>query len=213
MFGDDGNDDAAAREQMVDDLSSRIDRPSTEAAMRAVPRHAFVPTDRRGSAYEDRPLPIGTNQTISAPHMVAMMLDRLALEPGERVLEIGTGCGYHAAVTAEVVGAGNVYSVEYHANLAERARETLADLGYGDVSVRVGDGHEGWPEHGSYDAAYLTCAADAFPGAVVDQVRDGGRLLAPIGDGSQYLVYADKWDDDLQRERGSRVRFVPMRGD
>jgi len=213
MFGDDGNDDAAAREQMVDDLSSRIDRPSTEAAMRAVPRHAFVPTDRRGSAYEDRPLPIGTNQTISAPHMVAMMLDRLALEPGERVLEIGTGCGYHAAVTAEVVGAGNVYSVEYHANLAERARETLADLGYGDVSVRVGDGHEGWPEHGSYDAAYLTCAADAFPGAVVDQVRDGGRLLAPIGDGSQYLVYADKRDDDLQRERGSRVRFVPMRGD
>ena len=202
----------AARGRMVDRLTERIDHPSTEAALRAVPRHAFVPENRRGSAYEDRPLPIGGGQTISAPHMVAMMLDRLALSPGERVLEIGTGCGYHAAATAAVVGADHVYSVEYHSGLAKRARESLADLGYGAVSVRFGDGHEGWPDHAPYDAAYLTCAADSFPAAVVDQVRSGGRLLAPIGDDHQRLVYAEKTTDGIDRAEGSRVRFVPMRG-
>lgn len=209
----DGDDEFdAARERMVERLASRVDDEATLAAMRAVPRHAFVPANRRGSAYEDRPLPIGRDQTISAPHMVAMMADRLDLDPGERVLEIGTGCGYHAAVTAEIVGASNVYSVEYHAELVERAREALTDLGYGEVSVRTGDGHEGWPEHAPYDAAYLTCAADAFPEAVVEQVRVGGRLLAPIGDDRQRLVYAEKAEGGLRREEGARVRFVPMRG-
>ena len=210
--GDDADDFAAARERMAERLASRVDDEATLDALRAVPRHAFVPENRRGSAYEDRPLPIGQNQTISAPHMVAMMADRLDLEPGERVLEIGTGCGYHAAVTAELIGAGNVYSMEYHDELAERARQTLADLGYGAVSVRAGDGHEGWPEHAPYDAAYLTCAAESFPEAVIEQVREGGRLLAPIGDGRQRLVYAEKRNGTLRREEGSRVRFVPMQG-
>ena len=204
---------AAAREEMVERLTVRIDRPSTRAAMLAVPRHAFVPEDLLDAAYEDRPLPIGHDQTISAPHMVAMMLDALALEPGERVLEIGTGCGYHAALTAEVVGAANVFSVEFDADLAERARRTLADLGYGDVSVREGDGHAGWPAHAPYDAAYLTCAAADFPPAVVDQVRAGGRLLAPLGSRRQTLVYADKAaDGSLSRTDHGGVRFVPMRG-
>ena len=213
MFRRDGDDDfVAAREKMVDRLTDRIERPSTEAAMRAVPRHAFVPERRRNSAYEDRPLPIGQNQTISAPHMVAMMVDRLALDRGERVLEIGTGCGYHAAVTAEVVGAEHVYSMEYHADLAENARETLSELGYGAISVHVGDGHGGWPEHAPYDAAYLTCVADSFPDAVVEQVRPGGRLLAPLGADPQRLVYAEKTDGGLRLEEGRRVRFVPMRG-
>ena len=202
-----------ARERMVERLDRRIRRASTRRALLAVPRHAFVPERSRGSAYEDRPLPIGNDQTISAPHMVAEMLDALALEPGERVLEIGTGCGYHAALTAEVVGAESVYSVEFVEELAERARETLAELGYGAVSVRAGDGHKGWPEHAPYDAAYLTCAAEDFPPAVVEQVRPGGRLLGPLGTGRQVLVYAEKRDDGgLDRERRGGVRFVPMRG-
>ncbi|MFB6362172.1 MAG: protein-L-isoaspartate(D-aspartate) O-methyltransferase [Halobacteriales archaeon] len=206
-------EEAEARARMVDRLDRRISRESTRAAMRAVPRHAFVPEDSRSSAYEDRPLPIGNGQTISAPHMVAEMLDVLALEPGETVLEIGTGCGYHAAVTAEVVGADNVYSVEYDADLAERARRTLAELGYEAISVRAGDGHAGWPEYAPYDAAYLTCAAEEFPDAVVDQVRARGQLLAPIGTNRQRLVLAEKRDDGtLAREDRGGVRFVPMRG-
>ncbi|MFB6354473.1 MAG: protein-L-isoaspartate(D-aspartate) O-methyltransferase [Halobacteriales archaeon] len=208
-----GREADEARRRMVERLDRRISRPSTRAALLAVPRHAFVPEEDRDAAYQDRPLPIGSGQTISAPHMVAEMLDALALEPGERVLEIGTGCGYHAALTAEVVGAANVYSVEYHAELAERARETLAELGYGDVSIRAGDGHEGWPEHAPYDAAYLTCAAPDFPDAVVEQVRPDGRLLGPLGEHRQVLVYAEKRPDgSLEREERGGVRFVPMRG-
>ncbi|MDZ7701409.1 MAG: protein-L-isoaspartate(D-aspartate) O-methyltransferase [Halobacteriales archaeon] len=202
-----------ARRRMVERLDHRIDRESTRAALLAVPRHVFVPEPQRSAAYEDRPLPIGNGQTISAPHMVAMMLDALALEPGDRVLEIGTGCGYHAALTAEVVGAEHVYSVEYDPELAERARATLDELGYGAVSVRAGDGHAGWPAHAPYDAAYLTCAAAAFPEAVAEQVRPGGRLLGPIGTRRQTLVLAERREDgSLAREERGGVRFVPMRG-
>jgi protein-L-isoaspartate(D-aspartate) O-methyltransferase len=202
----------AGRERLVDRLTAREDLDgATEAAMRAVPRHAFVPESRRDAAYDDRPLPIGRGQTISAPHMVAIMTDLLSLSPGGRVLEIGTGCGYHAAVTAEVVGAAGVYTVEYHEDLAEQARERLAATGYGEVSVRAGDGREGWREHAPYDRAYLTCAASTFPPAVVDQVRPGGLLLAPIGNGGQVLVRASKREDgSLKREHHGRVRFVPM---
>jgi len=200
------------RDDLVDRLAAREDLdPPTEAAMRAVPRHAFVPEGRREAAYADRPLPIGAGQTISAPHMVAIMTDLLGRSPGDRVLEVGTGCGYHAAVTAEVVGPEHVSSVEYHDDLAERARETLRATGYGDVSVRAGDGRDGWPEHAPYDAAYLTCAASDFPPAVVDQVRPGGVVLGPLGDGQQVLVRARKREDDsLDRERHGHVRFVPL---
>jgi len=200
------------RNDLVDRLAGResLD-PATEAAMRAVPRHEFVPEGKRNAAYADRPLPIGEGQTISAPHMVAIMTDLLSVSRGDRVLEIGTGCGYHAAVTAEVVGAGNVYSVEYHENLAERARETLAKTGYSEVSVRAGDGRAGWPEHAPYDAAYLTCAASDFPPAVVEQVRTRGVLLGPLGDNRQVLVRARKREDgSLDRERHGHVRFVPL---
>jgi protein-L-isoaspartate(D-aspartate) O-methyltransferase len=205
-------DFAAERDALVDRLAAREDLDAaTEAAMRAVPRHEFVPEGRRSDAYADRPLPIGEGQTISAPHMVAIMTDLLDLEPGLSVLEIGTGCGYHAAVTAEIVGAEHVYSVEYHEALARDARETLADLGYDGVSVRAGDGKEGWPEHAPYDRAYLTCAAESFPSAVVEQVRDGGLLLGPIGDGRQRLIRARKREDgSLDRESHGGVRFVPL---
>jgi protein-L-isoaspartate(D-aspartate) O-methyltransferase len=201
------------RERMVEALaeSGRIERESTIEALKAVPRHEFVPPERRGSAYADRPLPIGNDQTVSAPHMVGIMCDRLALSEGEAVLEIGTGCGYHAAVTAEIVGDGNVYSVEYVESLATEARERLDDLGY-DVHVRVGDGHEGWPEYAPYDAAYLTCAARELPEAVLDQLREGGRLLAPVGDRRQRLVRAVKREGGIDREEFGGVRFVPMQG-
>ncbi len=213
--GGNGADDFdAARDDLADRLARRRSLDDrVVAAMRAVPRHEFVPAEKQASAYEDRPLPIGEGQTISAPHMVAAMADLLDLREGERVLEIGTGCGYHAAVTAELVGAKNVYSVEYHEALAERARERFERLGYGDIHVRVGDGHDGWPEHAPYDAAYLTCAAADLPDAVVAQVRAGGRVLAPVGTGTQWLVFARKREDgSLDRERHGRVRFVPMQG-
>ncbi|MFB6135260.1 MAG: protein-L-isoaspartate O-methyltransferase [Halobacteriaceae archaeon] len=208
------SDFAAARDRLVDRLAERLDLDGrTREAMRAVPRHEFVPERRRDEAYADRPLPIGADQTISAPHMVAKMVDLLGLDDGATVLEVGTGCGYHAAVTAEAVGADGVCSVEYERSLARRARGRLSDLGYGGVSIRVADGREGWPECAPFDACYLTCAAPDFPVPLVDQVRDGGRLLAPIGTREQELVLARVDDGDLRRERHGAVRFVRMRGD
>ena len=196
---------------MVDALD--VELPSTEAALRAVPRHRFVPEAWRDLAYADGPLPLGEGATISAPGVVASMVDHLALSPGDRVLEIGTGSGYHAAVVAEVVGARNVFSIEYDPDLARAARERLADLSYGAVSIRVGDGREGWPEHAPYDAAYATCAAREFPPAVVDQVRVDGLLLVPIGIVDTRLVLAKKRPSgDLDRLDCGPAQFVPMRG-
>lgn len=207
------DDYEAPRQRMVETVAPRIDDERVLEALAAVPRHEFVPPDRRDSAYADRPLPIDDGQTISAPHMVAIMADLLAPEPGDEVLEIGTGCGYHAAVTAELVGDEGVYSVEYSEELADRAREQLAALGYDGVSVRDGDGREGWAAHAPYDAAYFTCAAATFPDPVVEQVRPGGRLLAPIGTGRQTLVEATKRPDgSLERTERGGVRFVEMRG-
>jgi len=212
--GTDPDGDDAARERMVERLRERGDVGEVgAAALSAVPRHEFVPAERREDAYEDRPLPIGAGQTISAPHMVGRMVEALGVGDGDRVLEVGTGCGYHAAVTAAVVGAANVFSVEFHAELAARARETLARTGFGDVSVRVGDGHEGWPEHAPYDAAYLTCAAPEFPAAVVEQVHPGGTVLGPLGERRQTLVRGvRRADGGLDREDLVGVRFVRMQG-
>jgi protein-L-isoaspartate(D-aspartate) O-methyltransferase len=213
MTGPGADDFEAARNRMVDRLEQRgrVTDPDTLEALRSVPRHEFVPEGKRRSAYEDTPLPIGDGQTISAPHMVGIMADLLDLEPGDDVLEIGTGCGYHAAVTAELVGAEHVYSVEYHESLAQQARERLSRLGYGDVSIRAGDGKQGWPEHAPYDRAYLTCAAPELPDAVVEQVRPGGLLLAPIGSHTQTLIRARRREDgSLEREDHGGVRFVEM---
>ncbi|MEF8777893.1 MAG: protein-L-isoaspartate(D-aspartate) O-methyltransferase [Natronomonas sp.] len=217
MFRDSGDDEGfeAARERMVDTLveAGRIERQATIDALKTVPRHEFVPESRQSESYTDRPLPIGSGQTISAPHMVGIMCDLLELEADDSVLEIGTGCGYHAAVTAEIVGAEHVYSVEYVESLAADARNQLEDLGYGQVSIRTGDGAEGWPEHAPYDAAYLTCAAPEIPEAIVEQLRVSGRLVAPIGTSRQTLVRAKKTEDGLDRERHGAVRFVRMQGD
>lgn len=218
MFGRAGDDPEtfeAARERLVESLvdAGRIERPSTIDALRTVPRHEFVPEPRREDAYLDRPLPIGSGQTISAPHMVAIMCDLLALEPGDRVLEVGTGCGYHAAVTAEIVGADNVYTIEYVEALATAARNRLERLGYGGVNVRVGDGWKGWPDHAPYDAAYLTCAPPELPETLAEQLRVGGRLLAPIGTDTQTLVEVVRTEDGIDRTTHGGVRFVPMTDD
>lgn len=215
MGRDRHRDFEAQRESLVETLERRenLSDPVVEA-MLAVPREEFVPDAKRNQAYADRPLPIGEGQTVSAPHMVAIMAEELGVDAGSRVLEIGTGCGYHAAVMAEIVGPANVFSVEYHRRLAVETRERLDRLGYEDIAVKHGDGHDGWSEHTPYDAAYLTCAAQDFPQAVVDQVRVGGTLLAPIGSRSQWLVRADKRPDgSIARQRLSRVRFVKMQGE
>jgi protein-L-isoaspartate(D-aspartate) O-methyltransferase len=204
---------ARARRELVDRLieGGHVDRPATGRAMRAVPRHEFVPAERREAAYRDRPLPIGEGQTISAPHMVATMTDLLAPAAADRILEIGTGCGYHAAVTSEAVGSGTVYSVEVEPALAREARDRLDRLEY-DVRVRVGDGYAGWPEYAPYDGAYLTCAPESVPEAVVEQVRPGGRVVAPVGHGRQRLVrLTRRADGGVDRETHGAVRFVPMR--
>jgi len=203
---------AAARRELVDGLRRRLDVDErTLAAIESVPRHAFVPERHRSHAYADRPLPIGHDQTISAPHMVAVMTDLLDVEAGDRVFEVGTGCGYHAAVVAEIVGPGNVYSVEYVPVLADSARELLRRLGY-DVTVRAGDGRTAFPDEPPFDAAYLTCApADGVPDQIVDRVRTGGRVVAPVGQvGSQRLVRLTVEEDGVDREDHGGVRFVPM---
>lgn len=220
MFDDGWPDDTAdfdpeaARERLADRLweRERIDHERTLEALKAVPRHEFVPEQHRRDAYVDRPLPIGEGQTISAPGVVAWMIDLLAPEEGDQILEIGTGCGYHAAVTTEIVGQGNVYSVEYVDSLAEEARERLDRLGY-DVTIRVGDGHEGWPEHAPYEGAYLTCAPAEIPGAIVKQVRPGGQIVAPVGEAQQQLVQAEVGEDGIKaRESFGGVFFVRMQG-
>ncbi|TKX41044.1 MULTISPECIES: protein-L-isoaspartate(D-aspartate) O-methyltransferase [unclassified Halorubrum] len=206
-------DHAAARRDLVNALRDRLDASErTLSAIGAVPRHEFVPESVRGSAYADRPLPIGHGQTVSAPHMVAMMTDLLDVERGDRVFEVGTGCGYHAAVVAEVVGPGNVFSAERVPELAAAARDRLDRLGY-EVTVSAGDGREAFADAAPFDAAYLTCAApEAVPDAVVDRVQTDGRVVAPVSErGRQRLVRLTPREDGIDREDHGGVRFVPMR--
>ena len=208
----DNADHAAARRELVEELRRRLDVDErTLSAIGAVPRHAFVPDRYRSRAYADRPLRIGHDQTISAPHMVAVMTDLLDVDAGDRVFEIGTGCGYHAAVIAEIVGPGNVYTVEYVPELADSARDRLGKLGY-DVTVRAGDGRTAYPDTDPFDAAYLTCApSDGIPDSVIDRVRTGGRVVAPVGDrGAQRLVRLTVRPDGVDRTDHGAVRFVPM---
>ncbi|WP_330631069.1 protein-L-isoaspartate(D-aspartate) O-methyltransferase [Halocatena halophila] len=204
----------AARNRLVDGLerSGRIESEAVLEALRSVPRHEFVPDDQQEHAYHDRPLPIGHGQTISAPHMVAIMTDALGLAPDDGVLEIGTGCGYHAAVVAELVERP-VSSVELIEPLAAAAQQQLDRLGY-DVRVKHGDGHDGWPEHEPYDAAYLTCATAEIPEGIIDQVTTGGTIVAPIGSTAQELIIARKRaDGTLTRSSDGAVRFVQMQSE
>jgi len=186
--------------------------PRVLAAMREVPRHRFVPEPLRAAAYEDGALPIGEGQTISQPFVVASMCEHLALSPQDRVLEIGTGSGYHAAVLSQL--AAQVYSIEIVPPLAERARRTLAELGYANVEVRTGDGYRGWPEEAPFDAVILTAAPPEIPEPLVAQLKPGGRMVLPVGVGEdQQLVVLEKTAHGLEKRVMFPVRFVPMTGE
>jgi protein-L-isoaspartate(D-aspartate) O-methyltransferase len=203
---------ARQRETMVrTQIEARgVTDPRVLAAMRKVPRHRFVPTSHRRLAYADMPLPIGEGQTISQPYIVAAMTEALALQPEERVLEIGTGSGYQAAVLAELVR--EVCTIEIMPALARRARDTLAALGCTNVCTRVGDGRQGWPEKAPFDAVIVTCAPESIPAPLVEQLREGGRIVIPVGerDSIQKLVRGVKRQGRLETATVMDVRFVPM---
>ena len=200
----------AERQRMVDQqLRARDIRDARVLdAMLTVPRHLFVPEGKRGDAYYDAPVPIGYGQTISQPYIVAFMTQALQVQPGDRVLEIGTGCGYQAAVLATL--AKQVYSVEIIAPLAERARETLSALGYRNVEVRTGNGYFGWSEHAPYDRVMVTAAPDEVPEALVQQLKIGGLMAIPVGTVMQELRILRRTERGTDTLETLPVRFVPM---
>jgi protein-L-isoaspartate(D-aspartate) O-methyltransferase len=202
-----------ARELMVEQqIETRGVRDArTLAAMRKVRRHLFVPPALVEEAYDDHPLPIGHGQTISQPYIVAFMTEALRLEGGETVLEIGTGSGYQAAVLAEI--AAHVYSIEIVPALADEARRRLAALGYANVAVRAGDGYQGWPDAAPFDAIVVTAAAPRIPEPLKAQLRDGGRLVLPVGDEWQELIVVTRRGDRFETKQVLPVRFVPMTGE
>ena len=177
-------------------------------ALETVPRHEFVPKGLINQAYEDHPLFIGRGQTISQPYIVALMTEMLGLDPSDRVLEIGTGSGYQAAVLAELVD--QVFSIEIIDELGNAAARKLAELGYDNVFVRIGDGYKGWPEHAPFDAIIVTAAPEAIPPALVEQLGEGGRMVLPVGTGIQELVLVEKQDGKIKQRDITSVRFVPM---
>ncbi len=193
------------------DRRTPVTDPLVLDAMRAVPRHLFVPTHHQPNAYADDALPIAADQTISQPYIVAFMTEALGLEGHEKVLEIGTGSGYQAAVLAEIVD--EVYTIEIVKLLAEQATERLSDLGYDNVHVRHGDGYRGWPTQAPFDAIIVTAAPNHVPQALVDQLATGGRLILPEGDWDQQLILITKTEDGLDREDLLPVNFVPMTGE
>ncbi|NOX36904.1 MAG: protein-L-isoaspartate(D-aspartate) O-methyltransferase [Calditrichaeota bacterium] len=180
-------------------------------AMEKVPRHRFVPEHLWDEAYFDEPLPIGYGQTISQPYVVAYMTEQLGLTGDEKVLEIGTGSGYQAAILAEL--AKEVYTIEIIPELGKRAAEVLKELGYENVHVRIGDGYRGWPEAAPFDAIILTAAPDHVPQPLLDQLKVGGRMILPLGDFYQDLVLITKTEKGIKKERKIPVRFVPMTGE
>ena len=192
-----------------------LERPDPRVleAMRRVPRHEFVPEDQREAAYEDRPLPIGYGQTISQPSMVAVMTDLLRVDPGDRILEVGTGSGYQAAVLAEL--GAEVYTIEIIEPLARAAEARLRRLGYERVHVKLGDGYHGWPEHAPYDGIIVTAAASHVPPPLVRQLKPGARMVIPVGGRftTQYLMLVEKQTDgSVVTRQLLPVRFVPLKG-
>jgi len=217
------DDRTAERRQMVDDIVALSRLVAGEsghgeidthvlAAMGKVPRHEFVPALQKRAAYRNRPLSIASGQTISQPYIVALMTDLLELEPGDTVLEIGTGCGYQSAVLAEL--AKDVYTIEIVDSLGRNAAVTLDCLGYANVHAKIGDGYKGWPEHAPFDAIIVTAAPDHVPPALVEQLKPGGRLVVPVGKLAQQLLVITKNADGSTSQREiAPVQFVPLTRD
>jgi protein-L-isoaspartate(D-aspartate) O-methyltransferase len=203
------------RREMVRDQIEKegISDPRVLAAMREVPRHLLVPPELRTLAYEPRPLPIGEGQTISQPYVVAFMTEILQLKAGDRVLEVGTGSGYQAAVAAKI--AGEVYTVEIFPSLADRARRNLTSLGFRNISIRQGDGYYGWKEKAPFDAIIVTCAGGHIPPPLLRQLRNGGRMIMPVGGPflTQNLVFLEKSENGTLSQRNVLpVVFVRLLG-
>jgi protein-L-isoaspartate(D-aspartate) O-methyltransferase len=200
------------REQMVDRqiISRGIKDPGVIRAMKKVPRHLFVPEEHRKLSYGDHPLPIGEGQTISQPYIVAYMTEALGLNPDDKVLEIGTGSGYQAAILAELVK--EVYTIEIIERVAKMAQQTLDTLVYKNIHIKIGDGYKGWPEKAPFDAVIVTCAPERIPPALVRQLKDGGRMIIPVGKvgGVQSLVKVTKRGGKIETRQVMGVRFVPM---
>ena len=195
------------------DIGLEAPSPAVVAALRKVPRPLFVPESERGRAWQNRPLPIGHGQTISQPNVVALMSDLLRIEPGEKVLEVGTGSGYQAAILAEM--GARVYSIEIVEPLARQARERLRKLGYEGIKLRTGDGYHGWPEAAPFDAIIVTAAASHVPPPLVQQLKPGGRMVIPVGGRFtlQYLMLVEKRSDGSVTTRQLLpVVFVPLTG-
>ncbi len=211
-----GEDLSALCRQMVRDqiVARGINSPLVIGAMERVPRHLFVPERQRDRAYEDRPLPIGEDQTISQPYIVAYMTQALRLRGGERVLEVGTGSGYQAAILAEI--ASEVYSIERIEKLARHARETISSLGYDNVHIKVGDGSLGWAEHAPFDAIIVTAGGPKIPEPLLEQLKVGGSLVMPVGEYKfhQTLMRVTKgMGDKFHKEVLMDVLFVPLIGE
>ncbi len=205
---------ARQRDTLLKTLRShpyRIEDERVLQALAAIPREEFCLDRYQGKAYANRPLPIGWDQTISQPYIVALMTEKLEPQSTDRVLEIGTGSGYQAAVLSPLVQ--HVYSIEIIEPLAEQAKSRLDRLGYDNVSTRMGDGYLGWPEHAPFDAIIVTCAPDDIPQPLIDQLAEGGRMMIPVGKlGNQRLVLLEKRGGRVEQKEVLRVSFVPMTG-
>ena len=208
-----GADDAfaAQRRTMVDELRRRgVTRTDVLAAMEQVPRHLFVPDDVRAQAYSDQPLPLGGGRSVYQPYVVALMTSLLELKRGDKVLEVGTGSGYHAAVLSRI--AREVYSIEIVETVASQASKKLSVLGYHNVAVKVGDGYQGWPDKAPFDAILLSAAPPHIPKPLLNQLRVGGRMVVPVGGFFQDLQVITKVADGLETRNIIPVRLAPMTG-
>ncbi len=201
------------RQQMVETqiIRRNITDQNVLKAMRTIPRHLFVSKRYRAEAYNDHPLPIAAGQTISQPYIVAIMTELIQIDSSSKILEIGTGSGYQAAVLGAI--SDSVYSIEIIPELAERAKQLLDSLGFKSVQIRAGDGYQGWPEVAPFDAIIVTAAAPEIPQPLLDQLKIGGRMVIPVGDSSQDLILITKNETGIVKKSIIPVRFVPMTGE